>query len=141
VTNYVLIALDQQRKLMRAFVLGVGVNLAANLVFMPAYGYRAAAIITIASELVLLAAFYWLLRRALAPVPWAKLLWRPAAAALAMGGAVLLLWPVHGLLALGVGVGVYAGMLLGLRPLDAVEMAQLAPLLPSRLRARNMGAE
>ncbi len=136
VTNYVLIALDRQRPLTRAFVVGVGFNLAANLAFMPAYGYRAAAIITIFSELVLLAAFYWLLRKALAPVPWPALLWRPLVAAALMGAVMFTLWPTQPILALLVGGVAYGGALALLRPLSAEEMAQLAPLMPARLRAR-----
>jgi O-antigen/teichoic acid export membrane protein len=135
VTNYALIALDRQRALTRAFAVGVVFNLVANLIFMPMYGYQAAAIITICSELVLLAAFYVLLRAALAPVPWVALLWRPIGAAVAMGAVMLTLWPASGPLALGVGVATYLGVLVILRPLSPEEMAQLAPLMPARLRA------
>ena len=136
VTNYVLIALDQQHPLTRAFVVGVAFNLAANLAFMPAYGYRAAAVITIFSELALLAAFYALLRRALAPVPWGALLWRPALATALMGAVMAALWPAQPILALLVGGAAYGGAVALLRPFTPDEAAQLAPLMPPRLRAR-----
>ncbi|MCZ7542227.1 MAG: flippase [Anaerolineae bacterium] len=136
VTNYVLIALDQQRPLTRAFVVGVGFNLAANMAFMPTYGYRAAAVITILSELALLGAFYWLLRRALAPVPWLALLWRPVTATALMGVVMAALWPAQAFLALLVGAVAYGGALALLRPFSPAEVAQLAPLMPARMRAR-----
>src|SRR5690606_23406446 len=50
-TQYVLIALDRQRQITFAFVAAVGFNIGANLIFLPAYSYKAAAISTIISEL------------------------------------------------------------------------------------------
>jgi O-antigen/teichoic acid export membrane protein len=126
VTNYVLIAVDQQRFLTRAFVVGLTFNLVANLWFIPLYDYRAAAIITIFSELVLLAAFYVGIRRHLAPVPWWTLLWRPGMAGVGMVGAGLALWPVNGLLALLASWGVYA---LGLVLLGAFSSDEIALVL------------
>jgi O-antigen/teichoic acid export membrane protein len=49
-TQYVLIALDLQRRITTAFVIGVTFNIVVNLIFIPQYGYRAAAITTIASK-------------------------------------------------------------------------------------------
>jgi len=60
-TQYVLIALDLQKRITTAFVLGVGFKLIANLILIPQYGYRAAALTTIASEAVLLVPFALLL--------------------------------------------------------------------------------
>jgi O-antigen/teichoic acid export membrane protein len=60
VTQYVLIAINQQRQLTRAFVIGVLFNTITNLIFIPLYGYRAAAITTILSEWSLLIPFYLL---------------------------------------------------------------------------------
>jgi O-antigen/teichoic acid export membrane protein len=107
VTNYVLIAVDQQRFLTRAFIAGLGFNLVANWYFIPLYDYRAAAVITIFSELVLLVAFYVGIRRYLAPVPWWGLLWRPGLAGVAMLASGLALWSVNPLLALLVALGIY----------------------------------
>jgi O-antigen/teichoic acid export membrane protein len=123
VTNYVLIAVDQQRFLTRAFIVGLTFNMAANLVFIPRYDYRAAAIITIISELVLLIAFYVGVRRYLAPVPWFALLWRPALAGAAMAGVGLALWPVGGLLALLASLAAYGVALFALKAFDPTEIA------------------
>jgi O-antigen/teichoic acid export membrane protein len=86
VTHYVLIALNQQRFLTRAFAIGLSFTVVANLIFIPTYSYRASALIHLFSELALLLPFYYCLRKHLAPVPWGRLLWRPALAAALMGG-------------------------------------------------------
>ena len=91
VTHYVLIALNQQRFLTKAFAIGLTFNVVANVVFIPLYSYRASALIHLFSELALLLPFYYCLRKHLAPVPWGKLLWRPALAAALMGGLLGLL--------------------------------------------------
>jgi len=87
VTQYVLIALNQQRFLTLAFAMGVAFNIIANTIFIPIYSYQAAAVITVLSEIVLLVPFYYSVRMNLAPVPWLAILWRPAAAAALMGGS------------------------------------------------------
>jgi O-antigen/teichoic acid export membrane protein len=131
ITNYVLIAVDQQRFLTRAFVVGLSFNLVANRIFIPLYDYRAAAIITIFSELVLLMAFYVGIRRYLAPTPWWTLLWRPALAGAAMASVGLALWSVNGFLALLASLGVYA---LGLAVLGAFSPDEIALILGRRTR-------
>jgi O-antigen/teichoic acid export membrane protein len=91
VTQYVLIAINQQRHLTRAFIIGVLFNLITNLIFIPFYGYRAAAITTVFSEWALLIPFYLLIRKNLCLVPWFDIVWRPTAAAAVMA---LVLWAV-----------------------------------------------
>jgi O-antigen/teichoic acid export membrane protein len=129
-TNYVLVALDQQARMKWAFLAGVGFNIGANLLFIPLYGYRAAAITTILSELVLLIAFYRLLRGALGAVDWRALLWRPSLAGLCMAAVAVALWQVMPLLAVGVAGAVYVGVLWALRPFTKWEISRVAPLLP-----------
>ena len=63
VTQYVLIAVNQQRFLTLAFVIGVAFNVAANLILIPPFGYVAAAAVTVASEIVLLIPFYYAVRK------------------------------------------------------------------------------
>jgi O-antigen/teichoic acid export membrane protein len=130
ITNYLIVALDSQRALTWTFVAGVGFNVIANLIFVPTYGYPAAAVTSILSEIVLLGAFYVLVRRDLEPMPWLRMLWRPAAAAALMLSAILIVRTVNEIAALAVGVGVYGGALWVLKPLNADERAQLRDLLP-----------
>ena len=113
VTQYVLIAANQQRYLTKAFVLGVLFNLAGNLLLIPVFGFIGAAVVTIFSELCLLFLFGLRVRRHIGKVAWPDLIWRPAASALAMG------LTLYGLSAIGVNVwlsilpawAVYAGVL------------------------------
>jgi O-antigen/teichoic acid export membrane protein len=133
-TQYVLIALDLQRRITRAFVIAVSFNIITNLIFIPAYGYRAAALTTIASEAVLLILWGWMLTSAIGSVAWPRILWKPVAATGAMLGVLLLGWPIQSFLALVIGVLVYGGVLLALRPFEADEWATLAPILPGRIR-------
>ncbi len=134
VTNYVIVALDRQRTLTVAFVIGVTFNLVANLVFLPLYSYRAAAIITIFSEATLFVAFYWILRGEVGGVAYGRALWRPALAALALLGALFAAWTVAPLAGLALSPLVYGIGLLLLRPFGPEEIARIAPLLPGPVR-------
>jgi O-antigen/teichoic acid export membrane protein len=133
-TNYLLIALDQQRPMRWVFLVGVGFNVVANLLFIPLFSFWASAVITILSEIVLLAGFYWLLRRALGPVNWLALLWRLYAAAAVMIAVLVALMPGVPVLAVISGALAYAGMLVLLRPFTSAELGRLAPLLPGPVR-------
>ena len=136
-TQYMLIALDMQRRITLAFALGVGFNLITNLLFIPQFGYQAAALTTIASELVLFIPFALLMRETLGSLPWLQMLWRPVLATAAMIAATALLWEVQPVLALVAGTAVYGGVLLILRPFTQAELNRLLPLLPvKRLRPR-----
>ena len=65
-TQYVLIALGRQASITRAFAVAALFNVGANLLLVPAFGYVAAAAITIATEVVLLVPFVLALRGAVA---------------------------------------------------------------------------
>jgi O-antigen/teichoic acid export membrane protein len=130
VTHYVLIALGRQRQLIWTFAIGLGFNVVANLALIPVWSYRASALIHIASELVLLIAFYRLMRRDLPPVPWPSLLWRPAVAGALMGAAGWLLYDLNKLLATVAGLGLYVAALWALGVFREPDMAILRELLP-----------
>lgn len=133
-TQYVLIALDMQRRIMRAFVLAVAFNIITNLIFIPQYGYRAAALTTIASEAVLFIPFARLLTEAMGELPWLSMIWKQAAAAAAMFGVVALGWAVQPALAIAIGLIIYGGLLWLLKLFNHEETARLLPLIPARLR-------
>jgi O-antigen/teichoic acid export membrane protein len=111
VTQYVLIAVNQQRHLTRAFIIGVLFNLITNLIFIPLYGYRAAAVTTIFSEWALLIPFYLLVRRHLCPVPWFDVVWRPSLAAAVMGLSLWFLGDMNFLLTCLVAGAIYGVIL------------------------------
>jgi O-antigen/teichoic acid export membrane protein len=133
-TQYVLIALDLQQHITRAFVIAVTFNIAANLIFIPQYGYQAAALTTIASELILLIPFGLLLRGALGHINWLGTLWRPVTASGVMLGLTLLIWDFQAGVAVVTGSAAYGLVLLALRPFSEDELNRLQPLLPGRLR-------
>jgi O-antigen/teichoic acid export membrane protein len=127
-TQYALIALDLQRRITWAFVAGVGFNIITNLLFIPQYGYRAAALTTIASEGVLFVAFAWLLHREIGQRDWLSLVWKPVAAGAAM---LLALWGGWSVVTAGI---TYVSILIWLRPFSPEESERLMPILPPPLR-------
>ena len=131
-TQYALIALGLQRIITRAFAFAVCFNIAANLVFIPRYGFQAAAIATIASELALFIPFITLARRHIPAVNVLSLLWRPLVALGAMLFALVVLG--QSLLAVLMSGLLYVAVLLLLRPLDAAEGRALLALLPAGAR-------
>jgi len=136
VTNYVLIALGCERYLTRAFILGVGFNLIANLIFLPRYSYVAASIITILSEIVLLAVFAYYLRPSMPKVGWAGIIKRPLAVTAIMLWAIVLGTLVSPILALILGLVAYPVGLWLLRVFGDEERQILGALLPEELANR-----
>jgi len=112
VTQYVLIALDQQRFLTRAFVIGLAFNVVANALLITRFGFMAAAYVAVASELALLIPFYVGVRRHLASIPWVRLAWKQGLSAVPLALFLALLphrWlPISilvGLILYGAGLG------------------------------------
>ncbi|GAB4575019.1 MAG: hypothetical protein Kow0077_24490 [Anaerolineae bacterium] len=146
ITQYVLIALDRQRTLTGAFAVAVAFNILGNLFLLPAFSYRAAAVITILSEGLLLVLFLRIMWQALnehvqpditrQAVGLPGMIGRLVAAAGLMGGTLVVLWPVNGVLGIAAGIVVYTGALFMLKPFDADEQARLRPLLPFRRAGR-----
>jgi O-antigen/teichoic acid export membrane protein len=136
VTNYVLIALGQERVQTRAFLFGVAFNLIANLIFLPRYSYVAAAVITILSEVVLLLIFNYFLQPKLPGVRWFNLLWRPIAVTLVTLFAMWLGWQLHPLLAFAAGMVVYPAGLWLLRVFGHEERRIVQSILPASVAAR-----
>lgn len=135
VTNYLLIALNQQRDLTKAFAVSLVFNIVANLIFIPLYGYPAAAVITILSEIFEGSLFYLYLRRNV-PMPWLAILWRLWLSAGAMTALTFALWKVQPLLAFAVGLAAYFGGLVVLRAFNEEERKILIGVLPEGLRIR-----
>ena len=136
VTNYVLIALGLERVQVRAFLIGVTFNVAANLLLMPIYGYQAAAVITIFSEMILLITFSVYLRRGMPDVGWVALLWRPALVTAVTGAALWVGAQVHLAAGLSLGMVVYPAGLWVLGVFGEEEKQILRSLLPAPLAAR-----
>lgn len=114
VTQYVLISVNQQRFLTRAFVIGVLFTGVANLLLAPRFGYIASAALLLPAELALFFPFAWAVRRHVTAMPWLRLAAGPLLAAAANIGAT---WGlervgVPTVMALALGLGVYGAALL-----------------------------
>lgn len=133
VVHYVLIALNEQRFLTRAFLIGLVFNIIANLIAIPALSYRGAALVTVLSELALLAPFYYALRKHMPPLPILDIVWRPAVAGFVMGIVLYFLVPQNILVALVVATLAYGVTLLVTGALGPDEWLLLSKLLPKRL--------
>jgi O-antigen/teichoic acid export membrane protein len=127
VTQYVLIAVNQQHYLTRAFIMGVLFNVVGNLIIVPIFGYVGAAVVTILSEFSLLFPFYYSVRRNVGVVPWASICLRPLLAAVIMGFVAygLIQASINPWLSAAAGVAVYMGVLWVVGALRGEEVAVL----------------
>jgi O-antigen/teichoic acid export membrane protein len=141
VTQYVLIAIDRQRFLTGAFVLGASFNLVANLLLIPAFSYQAAAVTTILSEIVLLLPFYYGVRKYLSSIPWLSLTWRPLLGTLLMGAFLWLLRDLTFLLLIPASLAIYLGCLILIGTFTQEDISLMRRLLPARLRSDKSAIE
>lgn len=94
VFQYVLVAVNEQRKLVPAFIAAVVFNFGANLVLVPMWGARASAAITIATEVVILTALLVMIRQAHIRIDIRRTLtrtWRPTVAGGVAAASALML--------------------------------------------------
>ena len=136
VTNYILIALGLESKQPRAFTIAVAFNILTNLIFLPLFSYRAAAITTVLSEVVLLLLFHFFLRQKMPGVQWQKLLLRPLLLTVVMLTTMLLGQQIHRILGLILGLITYPAGLILLRIITPAERQLLATLLPTPIATR-----
>ncbi len=134
ITQYVLISVNQQRYLTRAYLIGFGFSLLANLFLMPRFGYAASATLHIFSELVLFVPFVIGVRRYIGVVGWSDVLGKPLLVAAVSGAIALLLLPVNRMLAVAVTVVTYPLLAWLVGVITPDERAMLAPLFHRRGR-------
>jgi O-antigen/teichoic acid export membrane protein len=132
VTQYVLIAVNQQRFLTVAFLIGATFNIVANLLLIPRYSFMGAATVTVLSEIVLFAPFYYSVRKNVGALPWWRIVWQPALASAIMGGVTWWLLPqLHVLLVIALAAVVYFAGLLALGTITAEDVALARKLVSS----------
>ncbi len=129
VTQYVLIAVNQQRFITRGFVVAATFNIAANLALIPTYGYVGASIVTICSEAVLLVPFLYCVRRRIDIRPLLKVSLRPLASGIVMAGVLGWIGHANPFLVLLLGGGVYVASLAALGTFTADDVALARRLL------------
>src|SRR3954454_5306076 len=89
VFGYALIARDRQASALWLNGTALTFNVVLNFILIPPYGIVAAAVVTVASELLILAGSYWLMRRLFNCFPVPRTLLPAVSSAAAMG---LLVW-------------------------------------------------
>ncbi len=130
ITQYVLIALDKQRYLTRAYTVTFGFALVTNLIGQSLFGYEASAVVHILSELVLLVPFAIGVRRYLGDVGWREVVGKPIVAAAAAGIPAIVITRLVGTGAGAVTMAiVYALLVWRVGAFSLEERAVLAPLL------------
>ena len=135
--GYVVLISGQEKRAARAVLASSLVNGVANLLLVPRFGLMAAAVMTVATEALLVGQYIWELRAILRGFDWLATLLRPGTAVLGMGGVTLLLhaslpfWLNAGLSAL-----VYLGLLVALGVVGRTEWDSLRGF-----RARPLKAE
>ncbi|MFZ1769216.1 MAG: flippase, partial [Caldilinea sp.] len=132
ITQYVLIAVNQQHTLTRAFVLGVVFNVVGNMLFIPSFGYVGAAAATILSEFSLLIPFSIMVRRHVGVVSWVSVFASPLLSVAAMGAATYALIQVgaNAWAAVAIGLVVYTIGLLTTGAFRGEDMAAILNALP-----------
>jgi O-antigen/teichoic acid export membrane protein len=128
----VLIAIDKQRFLTGAFVVGASFNLVANLLLIPAFSYRASAVTTILSEIVLLLPFYYGVRKHLSPIPWFGLAWRPLLSTLFTAAVIWIMRDLTFLLLIPLALAIYVGLLVVTGTFSPEDVALIKSILPAR---------
>ena len=125
ITQYVLIALDQQKWIAIAFALATAFNLITNIIFVPRYGYAAAAATTVLSEIVLLVPLIVVARRQRISLPIVSAGWRPLLAGGGMLAVALLTRGLPALPSMALAGFVYLGLILALGALPREDLARL----------------
>ncbi|MCP5098011.1 MAG: hypothetical protein GY943_20885, partial [Chloroflexi bacterium] len=120
----------------RAFTIAVSFNIIANLIFIPRFDYKAAAVTTILSEIVLLVLFDYYLRKRMPGIAWRQFLGRPLLLTAIMFGGMMLGGQLHLLVGLALGLIIYPVGLFLLHILGAEERQILGKILPASIASR-----
>ena len=92
--GYVVLIAGQEKRVARSVIISTAFNVLVNLFVVPRYGYLAAAVMTVLTEMILVGQYLFILRAQLRSFHWGYVLLRPLLAALGMG---LVLWLSQGL--------------------------------------------
>ncbi|HET8686095.1 MAG TPA: polysaccharide biosynthesis C-terminal domain-containing protein, partial [Methanosarcina sp.] len=91
--GYIVTIENKERLVARSVVISTCVNILANLILIPRFGYIGASLMTVLTEMVLVGQYVYLLRRQLAHMDLINIVIRPFLSALLMGVSVYLLTP------------------------------------------------
>jgi O-antigen/teichoic acid export membrane protein len=103
--GYIVVIAGNEQYIARSVLISTAFNIICNLVVVPRYGLYGAAMMTVLTELLLMAQYVWLLRSTLRCFNWGSTLVRPGLAAGLMGVFVTLISDSIALLPLTVALG------------------------------------
>jgi O-antigen/teichoic acid export membrane protein len=83
--GYTVVIQGEERKVARSVVISTTINVLCNLLLVPVFGHIGAAIMTVATEVVLVGQYMWLLRDAMLQINWKRSFFQPFLAAAVMG--------------------------------------------------------
>ena len=136
VTNYLMITIGQIRVITRSFIIATVLNIVVNAIFIPVFGFRAAALSTILSEIILGVLFQWTLYRQLNPTPWIQLFGKIVAAAAFMSVITWIGLQWNLLLGLIVGISAYISTMIYIGVFDSREISMIVDLMPQSIKDR-----
>jgi O-antigen/teichoic acid export membrane protein len=121
----VLIARNQETKLLRLAWLGAGIHVATNLALIPHFSYLGACWATLLTQVFYFVILFGYMRRYLDISGLIRLIWRPTLAAVVMGLGVLELRSLPIAIVILAGMIIYALMLLVTKTLTTKELQSL----------------
>ncbi len=110
-TTYTIIALGQQRKMIKFYIMAAVLAVAAYLIFIPRYAYVGAATITVLVEFFMLITTLYVLRKRINLKISLLIFSKAMLAALVMGLVLFYLINLNIVLLILIGIGVYLGIL------------------------------
>jgi O-antigen/teichoic acid export membrane protein len=96
--GYIVVIANQERVVARSVVISTCVNIGANLILVPRFGFVAAAVMTVLTEAVLVGQYVWALREQLARTDLKAAVLLPLLSALLMGVVLVVVRAWMGLL-------------------------------------------
>jgi len=126
---------NQENKVARSIGVSTAVNLILNLILIPRFGLKAASVVTVLTEAILVAQYQWMLRQELASIDRVSTFLKPVLAATFMGMAA---WAFRGwdlLIIVAIAAGIYLTGIVLLGVVDKNEVYFLRNLLNRRKAA------
>ena len=130
--GYAILVDGREGNIVRAVLVSTSLNVLANLLLVPRWGYMAAAAMTVFTEFVLVAQYLYVSRQWIAKANWKFILVRPLIAVGVMAAVILALHELPLLVKIATGAAVYAGMLIALRVLGHGELNLLRSIRSHR---------
>jgi O-antigen/teichoic acid export membrane protein len=130
--GYIAVVHHHERQLAIALTASVAINVALNMMFIPMYGARGAALVTIGTELLLLAQYLWGLRRFLAAIRWRDALGGTFTGAAAMGAVLLLSGGAPPMVSFAFALLTYAAVLAVSKTITVADLRFVAGLVKGR---------